>query len=572
MKILTRKLILSIFLLALFIPPALFAAQTDVHLTILHVNDMHGHVLPATVKNPDGKASIDNTTVGDAANLAGMIREERAKNPEGTLLLSAGDMFQGTPISNLFKGTPVIEFMNYLEFDAMAVGNHEYDWGLDAFNQLLAAARFPFLSANIQNANDSSLCGVKPYIVMHRRNVNIAVIGLTTPDVAYLSKTGLTGNISAQNAANVLPSIIKKATLEGAQIIIVLSHLGLDADRDLARRVPGIHIIVGGHSHTELMTPVTEGSTVIVQAGCYGLYLGVLELDIEMDKNPAPYRIMKGALRKVTSGPGQPYDEKAARIVNAYRDRIKDQFAEVIGETAIDLTLDDKNESNIGNLICDMMKETTGADMALINSRSMRTNIPQGKITLEQVYTLLPFDNAIATMDLTGRQIMEILEHSAAQPYGRLQVSGITISHDLSKPVGHRVEQVTVGGKPLVPDKTYRIVTNDFLAAGGDRFATFKGGLHIQYGMELRDLFLAYLKKHSPVNPAIEERIIINKRSPITWQMPPYVKNAGQSSICPVMQARCRPPARGLVQPFQTQADNFLNHIDYSHDEYIFPR
>ncbi len=548
MKKRNRKLILSIFLLALFIPLSLYAAQTDVHLTILHVNDMHGHILPSTAKNPDGKISIDTETVGNAANLAGMIGEERAKNPEGTLLLSAGDMFQGTPVSNLFKGKPVIEFMNYLAFDAMAVGNHEFDWGLDAFNQLLTAARFPFLSANIQNTNDPRLHGVTPYIVIHRRNVNIAVIGLTTPDVAYLSKTGLTGNISAQNAANMLPSIIKKATLEGAQIIIVLSHLGLEADRDLARRVSGIHVIVGGHSHTALMTPVMEGSTMIVQAGCYGLYLGVLELDIERDKNPAAYRTIKGALRKVTGGPGQPYDEKAARIVNAYHDRIKDQFAEMIGETAVDLKINDHDESNIGNLICDMMKETTGTDMALINSRSMRTNIPQGKITMEQVYTLLPFDNVIATMDLTGSQIMEILEHSAALPYGRLQVSGITISHDLSKPEGHRVGQVIVGGKPLVPDKTYRIVTNDFLAAGGDRFATFREGQNIQSGMELRDIFLAWLKKHSPVHPVIEERIIINKRPPVTWQMPACVENVGRPSICPNMQARCNPSASGFVQ------------------------
>ena len=157
MKKRNRKLILSIFLLALFIPLSLYAAQTDVHLTILHVNDMHGHILPSTAKNPDGKISIDTETVGNAANLAGMIGEERAKNPEGTLLLSAGDMFQGTPVSNLFKGKPVIEFMNYLAFDAMAVGNHEFDWGLDAFNQLLTAARFPFLSANIQNTNDPRL-------------------------------------------------------------------------------------------------------------------------------------------------------------------------------------------------------------------------------------------------------------------------------------------------------------------------------------------------------------------------------------------------------------------------------
>jgi hypothetical protein len=124
---------------------------------------------------------------------------------------------------------------------------------------------------------------------------------------------------------------------------------------------------------------------------------------------------------------------------------------------------------------------------------------------------------------------------------------------------------------PWFPDKTYKIVTNDFLAAGGDRFAAFKGGQNIQYGMDLRDLFLAWLKKHSPVHPVIEERII-NMRSPMTWQMPPYVENVGHPSICPIMQARCKTSARDLVQPFQTQADNLLSYINYYHYEYIFLR
>jgi 2',3'-cyclic-nucleotide 2'-phosphodiesterase (5'-nucleotidase family) len=295
---------------------------------------------------------------------------------------------------------------------------------------------------------------------------------------------------------------------EGAHVVMVLSHLGIEADKELARLVSGIHVIVGGHSHTAMETPVTVGNTTIVQAGCYGLYLGVLELEIETGTNPVSYRIIRGKLEKVVAGPDRPYDETVARIVNSYHDRIKNDFAGVVGATAVDLTRKDQSESNIGNLVCDMMRETTGADIALLNSRSIRTDIPGGKITLEQVYALLPFDNVLVTMDLTGRQLMEILEHSATQPYSRLQVSGIRITQDLSNAGGRLVREVRVGMRPLDLNKTYRIATNDFLAAGGDRFATFMKGQNVLFGTDLREAFLSYLKKHSPVQPRTEERII----------------------------------------------------------------
>jgi 2',3'-cyclic-nucleotide 2'-phosphodiesterase (5'-nucleotidase family) len=505
LKRLTGKLIVSITLLALLFPLSLFATPpSDIHLTILHVNDTHGYILPYTETS-----SKNNTMVGGAAYLARLIENERSKNPEGTLLLSAGDMFQGTPISNFFKGQPVIDLMNHLKFDTMAVANHEFDWGFDVFNRMLSSARFPFLSANMKSGKDQYFPGVKPYIIVHRKNVNIAVIGVITPDLSYLSKPDSTGKITVQNPEDILPELIKKVKDEGAHIVMVLSHLGVEEDKELARRVSGIHVIVGGHSHTPLETPVTIGNTVIVQAGGYGLYLGVLELEIDTGTNPVSYRIIRGKLEKVLAGPDRPYDETVARIVNSYHDRIKNEFAGVVGATTVDLMRKDQRESNIGNLVCDMMRETTGADIALLNSRSIRTDIPRGKITLEQVYALLPFDNVLVTMDLTGRQLMEILEHSATQPYRRLQVSGIRITHDFSNSGGRLVREVRVGMRPLDLNKTYRIATNDFLAAGGDRFATFKEGQNISYGMDLRDAFLSYLKKRSPVQPRIEERIII---------------------------------------------------------------
>lgn len=445
-----------------------------------------------------------------AVYLARMIQEERSKNPKGTLLLSAGDMFQGTPVSNLFKGKPVIEVMNYLRFDAMAIGNHEFDWGMGALQNLLASSGFPYLSANIKDHRGGYLPGVKPYIMVSKKNVKIAIIGVTTPEVLYNTYPGIIEGFKVYRPEDILPELIKKVKEEGAHMIIVLSHLGLDADKELAQHVSGIHVIVGGHSHTAIKTPAVMGDTIIIQAGSHGLYLGVFELSIDTDTGKIVHYKKNRVLKKVLAGPDKPYDEAVAGIVNKYYGQIKGKFAQVVGETSVDLKRRYQRESNIGNLVCDTMRKETNADIAFLNSGGIRTDIPKGKITLEQVFKLLPFDNNLVTMNLTGTQVIEILEYNAKMEQGFLQASGIKIRYDVSEPVGSRVKEVSIGDKPLIKEKTYTVTTIDFLAAGGDAFTTFKEGKNILYGIRLRDLFVSYLKKHSPVAPRIEGRIIVN--------------------------------------------------------------
>ena len=505
MKRLFRILII-LSILIFSCPPSLFSGQPAVaDITILHVNDTHGRILPYREKSVSKKAPVSG-----AAYLARMVQEERSKNPEGTLLLSAGDMFQGTPVSNLFKGKPVIEVMNYLRFDAMAIGNHDLDWGIDAFENLLASSGFSYLSANIKDRCGDYLPGAKPYIMVSKKNVKIAIIGFTTPEVLYNTYPGIIEGYKVYRPADILPELITKVKEEGAHMIIVVSHLGLDADKELAQRVHGIHVIVGGHSHTAIKTPIVVGDTIIIQAGCHGVYLGVFELSIDTETGKILHYKKNRVLKKVLAGPDKPYDEAVAGIVNKYYDQIKEKFAEVVGETSVDLKRRYQRESNIGNLVCDTMRKETNADIAFLNSGGIRTDIPKGKITLEQVFTLLPFDNNLVTMNLTGTQILEILEYNAKMEQGFLQASGIKIRYDVSEPVGSRVKEASIGDKPLIKEKTYIVTTIDFLAAGGDAFATFKKGGNISYGISLRDLFVSYLKKHSPVAPRIEGRIIVN--------------------------------------------------------------
>ncbi|MCX5846947.1 MAG: bifunctional UDP-sugar hydrolase/5'-nucleotidase [Deltaproteobacteria bacterium] len=500
------KIFILLFILVFLFPLSLYAEKPSfVDLTILHVNDTHGRIQSYMETGMDKKKMVSG-----AAYLAGMIKEERSKNPEGTLLLSAGDMFQGTPVSNLFKGQPVIDVMNYLRFDAMAVGNHEFDWGMEAFKHFPAMSNFPYLSANIKDDLDQYLPGVKPYIIVTRKSVKIAIIGFTTPEVLYVTKPGDEKRVLVYKPEVILPHLIDKVKDEGAAIIIVLSHLGVNADKELARGVSGVHVIVGGHSHTPLATPIVVGDTIIVQAGCNGLYLGILKLRIDTNTGMILQHTEERELRQVIADKGDPYDEETAKIVQTYYGKIQKEFARVVGETSIDLVRHHQQESNVGNLVCDAMKETTNADIAFLNSGGIRTNIPRGKITMEQVFTLLPFDDALVTMNLTGEHILEILERSAKLERGILQVSGIKIRYDLSEPAGSRIKDAYVESRPLDRQKTYTVTTVDFLADGGDAFSTFKKGKNIVYGMALRDVFVSYLKKHSPVSPRTEERIIIS--------------------------------------------------------------
>ena len=505
MKRLSKTIILLSLLLFSF-PPALLAGEiAPVDLTILHINDTHGRILPYVEAIPGQRQMV-----GGAAYLAHMIQEERSRNPHGTLLLSAGDMFQGTPVSNLFKGRSVTDVMNYLKFDAMAIGNHEFDWGMDILRHLTASSKFPYLSANIRDEKGKYLPGVKPYIIIERKKVKIAIIGVTTPEVPHVTMPGRLKHITVDRPEDILPRFMKKVKDEGAIIIIVLSHLGLDADRDLALRVPGIDVIVGGHSHTALENPVMVGSTIIVQAGAYGLYLGVLKLKVDPETGKIIGHTEEKELEKVMAGKDRPYDAELARIIHSYYGRIQKEYGRIVGVTSVPLIRYHQRESNVGNFICDTMRKKTGTDIAFINSGAIRNNIPKGRITMEQVFTLLPFDNVLVTMRLEGKQVLEILEQNARLEHGILQMSGVEIRYDVTEPAGFRVREVYVGRRSLDPDKMYTVTTIDFLAVGGDAFSLFKEGRDIVYGTALRDVIVSYLEKHSPISPRIEGRIIIN--------------------------------------------------------------
>jgi 5'-nucleotidase / UDP-sugar diphosphatase len=504
-----RTIFLSFSLLILLIH-SVSAEQSQIR--ILYLNDFHGFAEPY---KPFGS----DTLLGGVAYLAAKLAMLRNEKP--SLLLAAGDMIQGNNWANLSQGKSVIELMNAMNFDAMVVGNHEFDFGQEVLQKKISEAHFPILGANVEGIDT-----VKPYIIKEISGITIAIIGIVTEDTPISTHPK---NIAGLKFIPVRETVQKyvDAVRDKAAIIIVLSHIGHANDRILAEQVKGIDIIVGGHSHTKVLSPAAIGHTIVVQAWEHAKALGVLDLTVEDGKIVS----FNGHLDEIEPGPGKE-DNHITSIVDKYRRDVDAVLNETIGEAAIDL--DGENvrtrETNFGDFVADRMKEVSGADAAIINGGSIRASIKKGTVAVKNIYTALPFDNYIVAIRLTGNQILETLEHGVSaieKGEGRFpQVSGLTFKYSLSSQPGARVKEVLIAQKPLDPDGEYIVATNDFLAAGGDGYKAFgdavkssgnfsvTGGLmkgdklvYSDSGRWLRDVITGYIREKKFISPAVEGRI-----------------------------------------------------------------
>jgi 2',3'-cyclic-nucleotide 2'-phosphodiesterase (5'-nucleotidase family) len=495
----------------LFFTAAIVSCATQHEIRILHVNDFHGF---AAAYKPYGSDEAQ----GGLAYLAQRAEDLRAEKP--TLFLAAGDMIQGNNWTNLFQGKSSIEVMNAMNFDAMVLGNHEFDFGQAILKERAGETKFPVLGANI-----SGLGAVKPYIIKNVDGLSMAVIGVVTDDTPVTTHPRNVTGLQFLSPEDTVEKYVRE--LKGkSDIIIVLSHIGFSADSDLAKKVDGIDVIVGGHSHTKLDEPALIGKTYIVQAFEHSKALGVLDLTV---KNGSVVRA-SGRLEPIK--PIGKENEPVKAIIAKYQQRVDAVMNDTVGASLIDL--DGTNvrlqETNLGNFIADTMRKTAGADAALINGGSIRTSIRQGPIKVSDVYAVVPFDNYIVAIKLTGQQIRDSLEHgvsSIEEKAGRFpQVSGLVFTFDRLAPKGSRVKDVLIGGNQLVTDREYTIATNDFLAAGGDGYKAFgdavksskdytviggamKGDklVYSDSGRWLRDVVIDFIKLQREIAPKVERRI-----------------------------------------------------------------
>ena len=534
---------LGLFFLLMLTAFGIQAQEQGFTLTILHTNDVHAHLLPFNQAGGDcsDEEAQAGKCFGGVARQYALIQQIRQKE-QNVVLLDAGDQFQGTLFFNEYKGKAAQQFMNEFHYQAMTLGNHEFDDGVPVLTGFLSGLKFPVVSANINVSHEPALNGlIKPYTILTIANERIGVIGCTTIETPSMSSPG--ASIIFNDVKESVAKAVGELEQQGINKIIVLSHIGYAQDQALAAAVKGIDVIVGGHSHTYLSsTPATKNidqsmgdyptvvkspagdSVLVVQVFWMGKYLGNLGVTFD-------------AQGKLTAWDGKPMlldaqiieDEKIIAEVEQLNKPLDGLRKKVIGSTAVDL-VGDRNvcrfaECNLGNLITDAMVAKTShlkTQIAILNGGSIRASILQGDVTLGTVLMVMPFGNTLATFGLKGADVLAALEHGVSRAEnpqndgtGRFpQVSGMRYWWDDSKPVGSRIAKVEVrneGGnyEPLDKDKVYQVVAIDYARRGGDGYDVFakKAINPSDDSGYLSDSAVEYITAHSPVSANLEGRI-----------------------------------------------------------------
>jgi 5'-nucleotidase/UDP-sugar diphosphatase len=522
----TRFIFMIALVCLLIIPTTVFAKVYN--LTILHTNDQHGHFM---------KSSSYVGGMAAQSTLVNVVRAEVAEAEGYVLLLSAGDINTGVPESDMLDAEPDIKLMNMMGFDAMTLGNHEFDKPREVLLKQKEWAEFPFLSANVVK-KDTGETLVEPYIIKEFDGLKVAILGLTTEESPILVTPDHVADLEFKNPIDVAKELVPKLRKE-ADIVIALTHLGLKGgygyggfeapgDVQLAEAVQGIDAIVGGHSHTEMTEAEMVGDTLIVQAGSNGLYVGRIDLtvDSEADKVTAyTYNLLPvNKTERVTYndkryymyvGTGYIEDNAVLEAVTPYLGQADTLLSQPVGEALVkldgDRSLVRSQETNLANLISDGMCAKTGADIAFMNGGGIRASIEDGPITYRDVLTVQPFGNTLVLIDMTGAQIMETLTYAAsidpeAGVGAFLQVSGLKWTNNKGVP-----ENVMVGDTPIDLNKTYKVVTNNFMAAGGDGYAMLKDLPQSDTGYVDADALKEYIQELGKVEPKVEGRLTIVK-------------------------------------------------------------
>lgn len=511
------------------------SALADYELNILHINDLHSRI--EAINKFDSTCSTEEEGKGECfggvARLKAAIDAQRqALTGKNVLLLNAGDNFQGSLFYTTYKGAVEAEFLNLMKFDAMTVGNHEFDDSEDGLAAFLDKVQFPVVTANVAAGASSKLGDrIKPFIVIEQGGQKIGIVGAVANDTAELSSPGqnvLIGNDVADITAAV--GELKKA---GVDKIIALTHVGYPRDLTAIAKIPDVDVVVGGHTNTFLSntSDKAEGpyptlvdnpggyKVPVVQAGAYSKYLGNLKVvfddagavkeasgePILIDSSIKPDEAVLARIKELAG----PIDELKNKIVAESAEPI-DGSREVCRAA----------ECAMGNLVTDAILDRTrdqGMTIAITNGGGLRSSIDGGPVSMGEVISVLPFQNTVATFQLKGSDLIAALENGLGQieeGAGRFpQVSGMKYSFDKSKPAGSRVVSVEVkegeAFVPLDPAKTYGVVSNNYLRAGGDGYSIFaKSGMNAyDFGPNLELVVADYLAANRPYKPYTDGRI-----------------------------------------------------------------
>ncbi|KUW45754.1 bifunctional metallophosphatase/5'-nucleotidase [Escherichia coli] len=482
-----------------------WACAKDV--TIIYTNDLHAHVEPYKVPwIADGKRDI-----GGWANITTLVKQEKAKN-KATWFFDAGDYFTGPYISSLTKGKAIIDIMNTMPFDAVSIGNHEFDHGWDNALRQLSKANFPVLLGNVYHKESENPFWNKPYTILEKDGIKIGIIGLHgvfafNDTVSELSLQGLDNDnnnrfdkssetlknqgIEARDEVKYLQHYIDELR-DKVDLTVALVHEGvparqssmggtdvrraLDKDIQTASQVKGLDILITGHAHVGTPEPIKVGNTLILSTDSGGIDVGKLVLDYK--EKPHTFTVKNFELKTLYADEWKP-DPQTKQVIDSWNKKLDEVVQQTVAQSPVELKRAYGESASLGNLAADALLAAAGKNtqLALTNSGGIRNEIPAGAITMGGVISTFPFPNELVTMDLTGKQLRSLMEHGASLSNGVLQVSkGLEMKYDSSKPVGQRVITLTLNGKPIEDATIYHIATQSFLADGGDGFTAFTEG------------------------------------------------------------------------------------------------
>ncbi|GAB3879176.1 bifunctional metallophosphatase/5'-nucleotidase [Hymenobacter segetis] len=468
-------------------------------ITLLYTNDFHCAIDPIPAYWLPGQPRV-----GGAAHLATLVNRIRQRDST-VFLFDAGDMFTGTQ-SFLSRGAVMMEMMRAMRYDAMAIGNHEFDYGSDNFTRQMNRVPFPILGANIFfQGTDHPYC--RPSVILERNGLRVGVIGIIGADARDVSlKTGV-ATLDFRDPVPLLQAAVDELKPQ-VDLIVVLAHQGqtgpmqtdAEAHPDLQRAfaedirvcgaVRGIDVFVGGHAHRGIEQPYvhSQTGTLIVQTYGYGTRLGYLTLQVKGGQVLSH----RGELLKVYTD-SLPPDPAVVRALWPYQQQLAREMGPPLANAPRRLVRDYRTVSPLGAFVADVMRATSGADVAFVNAGGLRADLPQGPVTRAHVLDALPFENTLVMCTMSGTQVLEALRHGLTRERGMLQFSGLRVR---TRRDG-TLEQVLIGGKPLVPARSYSVAVSSFIQQGGDLYEVFTHASNVRdSGKLISSIICDYLRQH----------------------------------------------------------------------------
>jgi len=506
------------------------------HITILSTTDLHGNIYP-----------IDyNTNKPDArglARVATVVKQVRKENPH-LLMLDSGDTIQGTPLTfhhaklNNKPADAMMTVMNAIGYDAMAVGNHEYEFGLDVLNKARGEAKFPWLSANTYKRG-TSVSYFRPYVVKQVAGVRVGIIGLTTPGMPslddpkrYYSKIELRDPVSE---AKKWVAVLRGK--ERVDLVIIAMHMGFEIDlrtgekypgqmpnenaaHAIAENVPGIDVILMGHTHREVPSVYING-VLLAQSDKWGRSIARADVFLEKKGAASRWGVVAKSSRALPVSDNVEADAEVLRIAEPYHRETQAWLDQVIGDSPVEMKAGDERfrDSAILDLVHRVQLELGNAEVSTAMTLNSKAKIPAGPVTVRDIIALYEYEATPIVVEVTGKQLREMLEHSARHfgtyrpgtPLAELTddrfpsytydvAEGITYDLDISKPAGKRIENMRFRGQPVTPTQKLRLATNTFRVNGGAGYTMFKD-VRVVYRAtkDLRELIIDWVRRNKRI-------------------------------------------------------------------------